>query len=113
MQLKLTNLEKRHDKTKTHLLGALKEQRYINQTRFEEIEKKNAEQGKVYEKNEDQLRRELVGYEEKANVKFKTLFEYNAYVNKKIQDEDKRKRTTLGAVRSSAQPDFTKKIFWR
>lgn len=111
LQLKLTNLEKRHDKTKTDLLGALKEQQYINQTRFEEIEKRNAEQGKVYEKNEDQLRRELVGYEEKANVKFKTLFEYNAYVNKKIQDEDKRKRTTLGAVRNSAQPDLIKKIF--
>ena len=111
LQSKLINLEKYHDKVKTDLLGALKEHQHLNQTRFEEIEKKNAEQGKVYEKNEEQLRRELVGYKEKANVKFKTLFEYNAYVNKKIQDENKRKRTTLGAVRSSAQPDLTKKVF--
>lgn len=111
LQSNLINLEKYHDKVKTELLGALKEHQHLNQTRFEEIEKKNAEQGKVYEKNEEQLRRELVGYKEKANVKFKTLFEYNAYVNKKIQDENKRKRTTLGAVRNSAQPDLTKKVF--
>lgn len=111
LQSNLIKLEKYHDKTKTELLGALKEHQHLNQTRFEEIEKKNAEQGKVYEKNEDQLRRELVGYKEKANVKFKTLFEYNAYVNKKIQDENKRKRTTLGAVRNSAQPDLAKKVF--
>lgn len=136
---KLANLTKAHDLTKNSLLDKMKSLEKSNQTRFDEIETKNEDFKNRYNKNTEQLQRDL-GFvraginthdrdidhladeavqvreafgmlEKQNNVKFKTLFEYNAYTNRQIQKQNTRKLTTLGNIKKAAQPDLLKKAF--
>lgn len=136
---KLANLTKAHDLTKNNLLDKMKSLEKSNQTRFNEIETKNEDFKNRYNKNTEQLQRDLgfvragmdardrdiehladeavqareafVRLEKQNNVKFKTLFEYNAYTNRQIQKQNTRKLTTLGNIKKAAQPDLLKKAF--
>ena len=136
---KLVNLTKVHDLTKNNLLDKMKSLEKSNQTRFNEIETKNEDFKNRYNKNTEQLQRDLgfvragidannrdishladeavqarnafTQFEKTNNVKFKTLFEYNAYTNRQIQKQNTRKLTTLGNIRKAAQPDLLKKAF--
>lgn len=136
---RLTNLTKAHDLTKNSLLEKMKSLEQSNQTRFEEIETKNEDFKNRYNKNTEQLQRDL-GFvragidardrdiehladetvqareafgrlEKQSNVKFKTLFDYNAYTNRQIKKQERNKLTTLGNIRKAAQPDLVKKAF--
>lgn len=136
---KLANLTKAHDLTKNNLLDKMKSLEKSNQTRFDEIETKNEDFKNRYNKSTEQLQRDL-GFvragmdarnrdidrladeavqareafgrlEKQNNVKFKTLFEYNAYTNRQIQKQNTRKLTTLGNIKKAAQPDLFKKAF--
>lgn len=136
---RLANLTKAHDLTKNSLLEKMKSLEQSNQTRFEEIETKNEDFKNRYNKNTEQLQRDL-GFvragidardrdiehlagetvqareafsrlEKQSNVKFKTLFDYNAYTNRQIKKQERNKLTTLGNIRKAAQPDLVKKAF--
>lgn len=136
---KLANLTKAHDLTKNNLLDKMKSLEKSNQTRFDEIETKNEDFKNRYNKTTEQFQRDL-GFvraemdardrdinhladeavqardafgrlEKQNNVKFKTLFEYNAYTNRQIQKQNTRKLTTLGNIKKAAQPDLLKKAF--
>jgi hypothetical protein len=136
---RLANLTKAHDLTKNSLLEKMKSLEQSNQTRFEEIETKNEDFKNRYNKNTEQLQRDL-GFvragidardrdiehlanetvqareafgrlEKQSNVKFKTLFDYNEYTNRQIKKQERNKLTTLGNIRKAAQPDLVKKAF--
>lgn len=136
---KLANLTKAHDLTKNKLLDNMKSLEKLNQTQFDEIKNKNEDFKKRYDKDTEQLQRELVlvraGMEvrdrdinhlsdevaqsrdayvelkEQSNVKFKTLFDYNAYTNRQIQKQNTKRTTTLGNIKKATQPDLLKKAF--
>lgn len=139
LNTRLANITKAHDLTKNKLLDSMKSLERLNQTQFDEIKNKNEDFKKRYDKDTEQLKRELGsvrvgmdakdreinnlagetaqvrelfgGFEKQANVKFKTLFEYNEYTNRQIRKQNTKKLTTLGNIRKAAQPDLFKKAF--
>jgi len=139
LNTKLANLTKAHDLTKNKLLDNMKSLERLNQTQFEEIKNKNEDFKKRYDKDTEQLQRELilvrsgmdardrdinhladkvvqsrdayVELKKQSNVKFKTLFDYNEYTNRQIQKQNTKKTTTLGNIKKAAQPDLLKKAF--
>lgn len=139
LNTKLANITKAHDLTKNKLLDSMKSLERLNQTQFDEIKNKNKDFKKRYDKDTEQLQRELGsvrvgmdakdreinnlagevaqtrevfgGFEKQANVKFKTLFEFNEYTNRQIRKQNTKKLTTLGNIRKAAQPDLFKKAF--
>lgn len=139
LNAKLTNLTKAHDLVKNTLLGKMKTLEEFNKTKFIEIENKNEDFKKRYDKDTGQLQRELGvvragidergretsnlagevaqtreefgNFEKQSNVKFKTLFDYNTYTNRQIKKQNTNKLTTLGNIRKAAQPDLLKKAF--
>jgi predicted nucleic acid-binding Zn-ribbon protein len=139
LNAKLDNLTKTHDLVKNTLLGKMKTLEEFNKTKFIEIENKNEDFKKRYDKDTGQLQRELGvvragidergretnnlagevaqtreafgNFEKQSNVKFKTLFDYNTYTNRQIKKQNTNKLTTLGNIRKAAQPDLLKKAF--
>lgn len=139
LNTKLVNLTKTHDLAKNNLLGKMKTLEEFNKTKFIEIENKNEDFKKRYDKDTGQLQRELGvvrdevdargretsnlagevaqtreafgNFEKQSNVKFKTLFDYNTYTNRQIKKQNTNKLTTLGNIRKAAQPDLLKKTF--
>lgn len=139
LNAKLNNLTKAHDLVKNTLLGKMKTLEEFNKTKFIEIENKNEDFKKRYDKDTGQLQRELGvvragidergretsnlagevaqtreafgNFEKQSNVKFKTLFDYNTYTNRQIKKQNTNKLTTLGSIRKAAQPDLLKKTF--
>lgn len=139
LNTRLANLTKVHDLAKNNLLGKMKTLEEFNKTKFIEIENKNEDFKNRYNKNTEQLQRDL-GFvragidardrdiehladeavqvreafgrlEKQNNVKFKTLFDYNTYTNRQIKKQNTNKLTTLGNIRKAAQPDLLKKAF--
>lgn len=139
LNTKLVNLTKTHDLAKNNLLGKMKTLEEFNKTKFIEIENKNEDFKKRYDKDTGQLQRELGvvrdevdargretsnlagevaqtreafgNFEKQSNVKFKTLFDYNTYTNRQIKKQNANKLATLGNIRKAAQPDLLKKTF--
>jgi len=139
LNTKLVNLTKAHDLTKNKLLDNMKSLERFNQTQFDEIKNKNEDFKKRYNKDTEQLQRELifvrsgmdardrdinhladevaqsrdayVELKKQSNVKFKTLLDYNEYTNRQIRKQDTKKLTTLGNIKKAAQPDLLKKAF--
>jgi chromosome segregation ATPase len=134
----LTALTKKHDDVKKELLGKLKEQRALNQTRFEKLNAENEARGKQYEKDVSQLRRDLDvtraladrmedeaiqaqnalqkqeqrhEEQEKHNkARFKVLFDYQTNVDRQIKIQEKKATNFAQLKRIRVMPDKAKAL---
>lgn len=117
---KLKALESKHDKTKNELLGELKKQQALNQTAIDNLKADSDERYREYDRDVSQIQRELgvnrrayADKEREDNRKFKTLFDYNAHVNRQIQQQNKHNRIKVKDEKRKFQPDLVKMAFWR
>lgn len=128
---KLEALTKKHDAVKTDLLSRLKEQQRLNQTQLEELNAENKARGIRYDKDMEQLRRDLdvtrdeamqardalqeqkqrnEKQEKRNRARFKVLYDYQTNVDRQIKIQEKKTTNFAQLKRVREMPDKAKAL---